>query len=96
MTKLCFFYFPLQLLRHSISLRYFFVGSFSPVVRETLSSTKEFNGSGNPDIFPFKSKQQIAAKLLDMFGYVKLKVRASCWYLVKPVASTDIPAHFMI
>lgn len=26
-------------------------------------------------MFPYKSKQQIAAKLLDMFGYVELKVR---------------------
>lgn len=51
----------------------FFVGSVT-FSRDTLTSTKEFNGRGNPETFPSKTKQQIAAKLLDMFGYVKLKV----------------------
>ncbi|CAN0127843.1 unnamed protein product, partial [Ectocarpus fasciculatus] len=42
-------------------------------VSETISCTKEFNGSGDPEMYPVKNKQQIAAKLIDMFGDTELK-----------------------
>lgn len=39
-----------------------------------MSSAVEFDGTGDPELYPFKSKQQIAAKLLDLFGDSDLKV----------------------
>lgn len=33
-----------------------------------MSSAMEFGGTGDPELYPAMSKQQIMAKLVDMFG----------------------------